>query len=104
MFCCAHTVSHLRIHWVHHRIIQEFHHYKLLQGHQVSLVGLIDTLEERPAVFQGQHHQVPAGMLKPFSALVSPTLGHHISSPWYGLLFQLPAQNVSCTAFSYHPI
>lgn len=40
----ARAVSHLRIHRVYDGIIEEFHHHKLLQGHQVFLVGLIDTL------------------------------------------------------------
>ena len=33
----------LRIHGVHSGIIEEFHHHKLLQGHQVLLGGLSDT-------------------------------------------------------------
>lgn len=43
-------MSHLRVYRVHDGIVQEFHHHKLLEGHQVLLVGLIDTLEEEWAV------------------------------------------------------
>ena len=36
--------NHSRVHRIHNRIIEKFLHHKLLQGHQVSLVGLIDAL------------------------------------------------------------
>lgn len=51
-------MSHLRVDRVHNGIIKEFHHHKLLEGHQVLLVGLIDTLELEGTVMQGHYCQV----------------------------------------------
>lgn len=39
-------LPHLRDWRIHHGVIEEFHHHKLFQSHQVFLVGLIDALIE----------------------------------------------------------
>ena len=94
----AQEASHLRIHRVHNGIIEEFHHHKLLEGHQVFLVGLIDTLEEKSIVRT-------VGTLPSDSSQAIKTLQcSGLRDPGFllhgnRLLFSLPAQNTPGTAF-----
>ena len=96
----AEEASHLRIHRVHDGIIEEFHHHKLLEGHQVFLVGLIDTLEEKSIVRTIRLPSLPSDSSQGIktlqcSGLPDPGFLLHGS----GLLFSLPAQNTPGTAF-----